>query len=151
MGLDIDVYTKCKQTADNSAEQNTFSAFSLEGCSINVVTPGIYTYESRMNKWSGAYSSYNAHRNQLCEISTGNNIKAVWANPKPEIRFIELINTSDCEGSFDTATCKELAKDFTEQQEIVSTIQDPQFQHFYTAFREAFTIAAENEGFVCFG
>ena len=62
------------------------------------------------------YSSYNDFRNQVCYMANGVQDSCIWMRPneykgKP---FVEMVNFTDCNGSFDYEIAKKLLKDFND-------------------------------------
>jgi len=63
---------------------------------------------------AGSYSSFNEFRNLVCLAVNGVNAESVWKNKskyenKPLYKFIDF---SDCEGSMDSSTSKQIFEEF---------------------------------------
>ncbi len=107
---------------------------------------------------AGSYSGYNWWRKQLCDFALDAPIEVVWKDV-PAFRdkpFIELVDFSDCEGSFGPSTSAKLARDFAtnaarlaERATRAITDDDERgyFLEGYSNWQRAFELAAAG-GFV---
>jgi len=151
MGLDIRVCTNAefvKSRIETDEDYELTHLFNIKECSQTVKEPGMYRCETDKRIWSAPYRFYNEMRRELAHL-IGSDVNTIWANPKQDIPFIELINHSDCEARFDTEACKELDKDFKEW-ETLSHFGSTDFVAFYKSLSQAFETAANNNGCIIF-
>jgi hypothetical protein len=152
MGLSIVAFTNAtfvKKNIESEADYELTYLFNNRECSRTVEKEGGYRCASSQHVWSAPYSFYNKMRRELAEL-IGSSTDEIWAEPNAEIPFVELINNSDCEGGYDTNTCKALASDFRQFFEKAEATNDQDFIHFYKSVAEGFELAAQTNGCITF-
>ena len=128
-----------------------------------LVDRGVYSYGSKMNGWSGAYSAYSRWRETLAKFAGYTPVlhefipgcKAserlsyqVGAFEDESGPFYELICFSDCDGVIGAKTSAKLAKDFALYEDKAKQV-DEVFYSAYDKIRKCFEFASE-DGVVCF-
>lgn len=152
MGLSIVVCLNATFVKTNFESEEDYSLtrlYNIPMCSKTVEKEGLYECSNGHSVWSGPYSHYNEMRRRLAKL-VGTTAADIWENPKEETPFVELINNSDCEGGYDTETCKALAHDFRNWFEKAEATQDQAFIHFYKSVAEGFELAAQTNGCITF-
>lgn len=109
--------------------------------------------------WGRGYGTYNLWREELAKLAgwplteyeervfgdhyekKSAHAAGAWAAESGP--FWELINFSDCEGAFGTATCKKLAQDFAEFQPKADAHPIGWFRDSYAKIRAAFECGAD--------
>jgi len=108
---------------------------------------------------AGSYSGYNRWRSQLCEMVNNVSTDDVFeeyqnfTDLNKELKMMELIFFSDCEGYIGTKASQKLFQEFQDNQtlaiEYSQKNDDKNFLNTYTEFLLAFKIAS-NDGVVSF-
>ena len=154
--LDIRAYSKCKFDRVWDEEYYERNHDRL----INVYrnadydhglseSEGLYTFDRSSHFKIGHYNAYNWWKERLSYLMLGVSPEEVVKNPdrydgEP---FYELINYSDCEGTFGTKTCAKLHRDFHDNMETVIEENDKNFTSGYMRRMKAFEMAKDG-GFV---
>lgn len=132
--------------------------------SLDITNGCYYTYRKVTGFRAGSYSGYSIWREMLAMIaeyrlapygiSHGHSVVELTSHRQGLIDagsgpFYELIYFSDCEGILGTETCKKLAKDFEDFDDIASVFKDNEynaewFYNLYTEWKEAFQSASDN-------
>lgn len=151
MGLDIILLKSVSYHESEPAEgtESMRHLYNVTDCSQNVQKEGFYSFKACERVYSAPYSTYNKVRSELAKL-VGETDKAIWANPRPGIPFVRLINFSDCEGAFDTKSCVELAEQFKKFEDKAHTSDNGEFLYFYIKMKYAFDHAAKNKGAIVF-
>ena len=160
MGLDISAYSKINKTEDLDEATIFIRRGEYHNDQAKDIEVGEYIEDPLCESHgfrAGSYSGYGVFRNLLSQIILGNGSQQVWENideytDKP---FIELINFSDCEGTFGPKVSEKLHKDFVENREkFHSEVKEKNpyegyYEGVYDNFMLGFELASKG-GVLCF-
>lgn len=119
MGLDITAFKKLQLVkhpplTDDDLDSEDVYLYPISDfvAYTDGLEEGLYrTEEDCYSFRAGSHSSYNHWREQLAKVIFLTP-QGIWANPRRDLPFIELINNSDAEGFIGPKTALKLAKDF---------------------------------------
>lgn len=153
MSLKITAYLSCGK----HNPQMPYPKFDAYTASLteNVKEPGIYQYGASADIYACSARDFNRYRDTIClkvaNVSHKLLIKAEPDRSTLNLPFIELLLNSDCQGSFDTATCQKLLADFEKHRlSLLKKCTDDFFTEFYMSLEKGFRIAAGSKGFIHF-
>lgn len=97
-----------------------------------------------------SYSTYNDFRNQICNMANGVDDSDVWCNygwyeGKP---FVEMVNFTDCDGSFDYVIAEKLLKDFESFRDKAKETLGEWFFGIYQSYIEILKQCVDCKGIV---
>lgn len=163
MGLDVTAYKNLRK----SERQDQDDEYELE-CAVRIYKKQfpqncmdfeadvVYEADEAIDGPSIGYIRYGYWRNRLAQLAGYPSLDSepetphaawVWKN-RPDGRFAELINFSDCEGCIGTAVAKKIATDFAEFQPSIDLLvhnrENEQFKNLYAEFRKVFEFASNN-------
>lgn len=171
MGLDISYYSNVIKTEiqddrmlDEDYEFYTSNHYEYQLGSLNNNTYYMKTDDSEKGHFvAGSYSGYNEWRNNLAIMAGYESSENVWKDcTNMNMRFLklnkinnkeiifkpfyELINFSDCEGTFGPEISKKLYKDFVNFDDVAKEYSKDNhyFYKKYCEWKEAFRVASEN-------
>jgi hypothetical protein len=155
MGLDITAYSNVVKAENPDYDEYEGFEFIVYDNGFNQYSPlekdiG-YDAEDEFGFRAGSYSGYGVWRNWLCQLVHGVTSEELWENidDYKGKAFVELINFSDCEGTLGTDVCKKLLKDFSDNQDLMSELDndDEAMSYFissYYKWKEAFVYGADD-------
>lgn len=150
MGLDISVYKDLKSSNDEDCRFNVFNAECFKGRNTSIEY-GLYTGDKIYDFRAGSYIAYNGFRRALANL-INLTPETVWENQDKFIHtpFYEIINFSDCEGSFDVKTCSDLYIDFIDYKDKAEKEMGEWHYEIYNDFIEALKLTIENKGILIY-